>query len=171
MPKENELSAYRFHADLFLSGLERIILVSNKLARLPSLRLPSSLSRSPEKHQRPTTRTCTSSSRDTSPTPREQATSCPTPSRDSSASRPPHTRRTPSPRTQIHHRLVVLGLWVPMGHQARLLRGGAPHERPLRPRRGAVCKYSLLAPLVLVGRGMAWAWACPRCLRRERSSR
>ncbi len=28
MPKEHEHSAYRFHADLFLSGLERIVLVS-----------------------------------------------------------------------------------------------------------------------------------------------
>ncbi|KAJ2918485.1 hypothetical protein MD484_g1959, partial [Candolleomyces efflorescens] len=30
LPKENELSAYRFHSDLFLSGLERIILISRK---------------------------------------------------------------------------------------------------------------------------------------------
>ncbi|KAF6759877.1 armadillo-type protein [Ephemerocybe angulata] len=30
MPKEHELSAYRFHSDLFLSGLERIILISRK---------------------------------------------------------------------------------------------------------------------------------------------
>ncbi|KDR78820.1 hypothetical protein GALMADRAFT_137817 [Galerina marginata CBS 339.88] len=30
MPKENELSAYRFHTDLFLSGFERIILISRK---------------------------------------------------------------------------------------------------------------------------------------------
>lgn len=28
LPKDNELSAYRFHSDMFLSGLERIILVS-----------------------------------------------------------------------------------------------------------------------------------------------
>jgi len=28
MPKEHEHSAYRFHTDLFLSGLERIILAS-----------------------------------------------------------------------------------------------------------------------------------------------
>jgi hypothetical protein len=27
MPKEHDLSAYRFHHDLFLSGFERIILV------------------------------------------------------------------------------------------------------------------------------------------------
>jgi hypothetical protein len=27
VPRDNDLSAYRFHADLFLSGLERIILV------------------------------------------------------------------------------------------------------------------------------------------------
>ena len=31
MPKEHEHSAYRFHTDLFLSGLERIILVSLKM--------------------------------------------------------------------------------------------------------------------------------------------
>ncbi|EAU85331.2 hypothetical protein CC1G_07601 [Coprinopsis cinerea okayama7 len=30
MPKEHELSAYRFHCDLFLSGLERILLISRK---------------------------------------------------------------------------------------------------------------------------------------------
>ncbi|KAF9532476.1 armadillo-type protein [Crepidotus variabilis] len=30
MPKEHELSAYRFHGDLFLSGLERVILISRK---------------------------------------------------------------------------------------------------------------------------------------------
>ncbi|RXW23275.1 hypothetical protein EST38_g2577 [Candolleomyces aberdarensis] len=30
MAKEHELSAYRFHSDLFLSGLERIILISRK---------------------------------------------------------------------------------------------------------------------------------------------
>ena len=29
MPKEHEHSAYRFHTDLFLSGLERIILASS----------------------------------------------------------------------------------------------------------------------------------------------
>jgi hypothetical protein len=27
MPQDHDLSAYRFHSDLFLSGLERIILV------------------------------------------------------------------------------------------------------------------------------------------------
>lgn len=27
LPKENELSAYRFHSDMFASGIERIILV------------------------------------------------------------------------------------------------------------------------------------------------
>ena len=32
MPKEHEHSAYRFHTDLFLSGLERIILASNTLS-------------------------------------------------------------------------------------------------------------------------------------------
>jgi hypothetical protein len=31
MPKEHEHSVYRFHTDLFLSGLERIILVSFKI--------------------------------------------------------------------------------------------------------------------------------------------
>ncbi|KIL67542.1 hypothetical protein M378DRAFT_159355 [Amanita muscaria Koide BX008] len=30
MPKDHELSAYRFHSDLFLSGFERIILISRK---------------------------------------------------------------------------------------------------------------------------------------------
>ncbi|KAK2463424.1 hypothetical protein APHAL10511_004510 [Amanita phalloides] len=30
MPKEHDLSAYRFHYDLFLSGLERVILISRK---------------------------------------------------------------------------------------------------------------------------------------------
>ncbi|KAF5337944.1 hypothetical protein D9758_013127 [Tetrapyrgos nigripes] len=30
LPKENDLSAYRFHADLFLSGFERLILISRK---------------------------------------------------------------------------------------------------------------------------------------------
>jgi len=29
LTKENDHSAYRFHSDLFLSGLERIILVSS----------------------------------------------------------------------------------------------------------------------------------------------
>ena len=32
MPKEHEHSAYRFHTDLFLSGLERIILVSSRVS-------------------------------------------------------------------------------------------------------------------------------------------
>ena len=32
MSKEHEHSAYRFHTDLFLSGLERIILASSHLA-------------------------------------------------------------------------------------------------------------------------------------------
>lgn len=31
MPKEHEHSAYRFHSDLFLSGLERIILASTPI--------------------------------------------------------------------------------------------------------------------------------------------
>ena len=31
MPKEHEHSAYRFHTDLFLSGLKRIIIVSLKI--------------------------------------------------------------------------------------------------------------------------------------------
>jgi len=31
MPKDHDFSAYRFHSDLFLSGLERIILVSDYL--------------------------------------------------------------------------------------------------------------------------------------------
>lgn len=30
MPKEHELSAFRFHEDLFLSGFERILLVARK---------------------------------------------------------------------------------------------------------------------------------------------
>ena len=30
LPKEHDHSAYRFHADLFVSGLERIILVSGE---------------------------------------------------------------------------------------------------------------------------------------------
>jgi hypothetical protein len=35
LPKEDELSAHKFHLDLFLSGIERIILV-----RLLSWRMP-----------------------------------------------------------------------------------------------------------------------------------
>ena len=34
MPKEHEHSAYRFHTDLFLSGLERIILESSPFSLL-----------------------------------------------------------------------------------------------------------------------------------------
>lgn len=33
LPKEHEHSAYRFHSDLFLSGIERIILVSHVYSR------------------------------------------------------------------------------------------------------------------------------------------
>ena len=35
MPKEHEHSAYRFHTDLFLSGLERIILASSPFNQPP----------------------------------------------------------------------------------------------------------------------------------------
>ena len=57
MPKEHEHSAYRFHTDLFLSGLERIILASSPFNHL--LIQVKTLCRSHEKHQRHITQTST----------------------------------------------------------------------------------------------------------------
>ena len=57
MPKEHEHSAYRFHTDLFLSGLERIILASSPFSLL--FIQVKTFYRSHEKHQQHITQTST----------------------------------------------------------------------------------------------------------------
>ena len=37
MPKENDHSAYRFHSDMFLSGIEKILLVCVSLSLLSNI--------------------------------------------------------------------------------------------------------------------------------------
>ena len=51
MAKDHDLSAYRFHSDLFLSGLERIILVSDCHRESYSTSYKIGHNRFPVKHQ------------------------------------------------------------------------------------------------------------------------
>ena len=79
MPKDHEHSAYRFHMDLFLSGFERIILVSAVYTTYGAqIQIKPCFSRSHVKPQQHTTQTSTSSLHGTSPPPLEQGTNCPT---------------------------------------------------------------------------------------------
>lgn len=79
MPKDHEHSAYRFHMDLFLSGFERIILVSAVYTTYGAqIQIKRCFSRSHVKRQQHTTQTSTSSLHGTSPPPLEQGTNCPT---------------------------------------------------------------------------------------------
>jgi len=59
LPKEHELSAHQLHLDLFLSGIERIILVINLHGRCSFAELMIPLARSHAKPRRRTTPRCT----------------------------------------------------------------------------------------------------------------
>ena len=76
MPKEHELSPHRLHSDLFLSGIDRILLVRPSLFSSSKILVTNVVNRLRGKHPRHTTRTCTSRSRGTSPLHRVPATTC-----------------------------------------------------------------------------------------------
>ena len=109
MPKEHEHSAYRFHQDLFLSGLERIILVRPFYSLSQTSNLHA-LSRSRVKRQRHTTQPCTLSSRATSHMPAVQGMSSLTPWHASSACLRGTTRSPTCPRSAVRPYLPLCAI-------------------------------------------------------------
>jgi len=102
MPKDHEYSAYRFHMDLFLSGFERIILVSAVYTTsCAHVQFKICFCRSHVKRQQHTTQISTSSLHGTSPPPLEQGMNCLTQWRASSGCLLLDMRRTLMPQWQL----------------------------------------------------------------------